>query len=113
MAYETKMTDLSDKFQKPFMEVITDHYKYRYVSQSVWVHLLTSQNMINKINKERRRSINATSTRPSNKNQRQGVQTDPKQKRDMAQARTGTLISRDTMNTSVTHFVSLFGCQYI
>jgi hypothetical protein len=34
--------------------------------------------MINKINKERRRLINATPTRPSNKSQRQGAQEDPK-----------------------------------
>jgi hypothetical protein len=34
--------------------------------------------MINKINKERRLSMNATPTRPSNKNQWQGVQNDPK-----------------------------------
>jgi hypothetical protein len=47
--------------------------------------------MINKINKERRRSMNATPTRPSNKNQWQGAQTDPKQKQNRAQdrARTG------------------------
>jgi hypothetical protein len=40
--------------------------------------------MINKINKERRRSMNTTPTRPSNKNQLQGAQTDPKQNRDIA-----------------------------
>jgi hypothetical protein len=47
--------------------------------------------MINKINKERRRSKNATRTRPSNKNQWQGTQTNPKQKKDRTQdrARTG------------------------
>jgi hypothetical protein len=41
-------------------------------------------NMINKINKERRRSMNTTPIRPSHKNQRQGVQADPKQKQDRA-----------------------------
>jgi hypothetical protein len=43
--------------------------------------------MINKINKERQRSMNATPTRPSNKNQWQGAQADPKQKQDRAQGR--------------------------
>jgi hypothetical protein len=42
-------------------------------------------NMINKINKERQYSMNTTPIRPSNKNQRQGVQADPKQKQDRAQ----------------------------
>jgi hypothetical protein len=37
------------------------------------------QNSINKINKERRRSINSTPTRPSNKNQLQGAQESPRQ----------------------------------
>jgi hypothetical protein len=37
--------------------------------------------MINKVNKERWRSINATPTLPSNKNQWQGAQADPKQKK--------------------------------
>jgi hypothetical protein len=46
--------------------------------------------MINKINKERRRSKNATPIRPSNKNQWQGAQTDPKQKQDRAQDRVRT-----------------------
>jgi hypothetical protein len=36
--------------------------------------------MINKINKERRRSMNATSTRSGNKSQWQGAREDPKQK---------------------------------
>jgi hypothetical protein len=36
--------------------------------------------MINKIDKERRRSMNAAPTRPSNKRQWQGAQEDPKQK---------------------------------
>jgi hypothetical protein len=36
--------------------------------------------MMNKINKERRRSMNATPTRPSNKNQRQRAKDDPKNK---------------------------------
>jgi hypothetical protein len=43
--------------------------------------------MINKIDKERRRSMNAAPTRPSNKNHRQGAQADPKQKQDRAQDR--------------------------
>jgi hypothetical protein len=47
------------------------------------------QNMINKINKERRRSMNATPTRPSNKNQWQGAQGDPKQKQDRAKTEHG------------------------
>jgi hypothetical protein len=38
---------------------------------------MNENNMINKINKERRRSINATLTGPSNKNQ---LQKDPKRK---------------------------------
>jgi hypothetical protein len=47
--------------------------------------------MIKKINKQRRWSMNATPIRPSDKNQRQGAQADPKQKQDRAQdrARTG------------------------
>jgi hypothetical protein len=43
--------------------------------------------MINKINKERRRSMNAAPTRPSNKSQCQGAQVDPKQKQERAQGR--------------------------
>jgi hypothetical protein len=43
--------------------------------------------MINKINKERWHSMNATPTRASNKSQRQGAQEDPKQKQDRAQSR--------------------------
>jgi hypothetical protein len=35
--------------------------------------------MVNKINKERRRSMNGTPTKPSNKDQRPGAQTDHKQ----------------------------------
>jgi hypothetical protein len=38
--------------------------------------------MKNKINKERRRSMNATPIWPSNKNQWQGAQVDPKHKKD-------------------------------
>jgi hypothetical protein len=45
------------------------------------------QNMINKIDKERRHSMNAAPTRPSNKRQRQGAQEDPKEKQDRAQGR--------------------------
>jgi hypothetical protein len=37
--------------------------------------------MINKINKERRRSMNATPTRTSNKNQWSGAQADPNKNR--------------------------------
>jgi hypothetical protein len=36
--------------------------------------------MIDKINKDRRRSMKATFTRHSNKNKRRGAQEDPKQK---------------------------------
>jgi hypothetical protein len=36
--------------------------------------------MINKIDKEKRRSMNAAPTRPSNKRQLQGAQEDPKEK---------------------------------
>jgi hypothetical protein len=43
--------------------------------------------MINKINKEKWRSMNATPTLASNKNQWQGAQTDHKQKQDRAQDR--------------------------
>jgi hypothetical protein len=43
--------------------------------------------MINKKDKERRRSMNAAPTRPSNKRQWQGTQEDPKQKQDRAQGR--------------------------
>jgi hypothetical protein len=50
----------------------------RYKSKS------SNYNMINKINKERRRSMNVTPTRPSNKSQWQGAQEDPKQKQDRA-----------------------------
>jgi hypothetical protein len=41
---------------------------------------LLSRNMINKINKERRRSMNATPTRLSNKTQWQRAQADPNKK---------------------------------
>jgi hypothetical protein len=41
--------------------------------------------MMNKINKERRRSMNVAPTRPNNKSQWQGAQEDPKQKQDRAQ----------------------------
>jgi hypothetical protein len=37
------------------------------------------QNMIDKIDRERRHSMNAAPTRPSNKRQRQGAQEDPKE----------------------------------
>jgi hypothetical protein len=50
----------------------------------------TAKNMINKINKERRRSMNATPTQPINKNQWQGAKADPKQKQDRAQGRART-----------------------
>jgi hypothetical protein len=43
--------------------------------------------MINKIIKERRRSMNAAPIRPSNKSQWQGAQEDPKQKQERAQGR--------------------------
>jgi hypothetical protein len=43
--------------------------------------------MINKINKERRRPMNATPTRPNNNSQWQEAQEDPKQKQDRAQGR--------------------------
>jgi hypothetical protein len=43
--------------------------------------------MTNKINKTRRRSMNATPTQPSNKSQWQGAQEDPKQKQDRSQGR--------------------------
>jgi hypothetical protein len=46
--------------------------------------------MINKINEERRRPMNATPTRPSIKNQWQGAQADTKQKQDRAQDRAQT-----------------------
>jgi hypothetical protein len=53
--------------------------------------------MINKINKERRRSMNAAPTRPSNKSQWQGAQEDQKQKQDRAQdrARAGKPLQRN------------------
>jgi hypothetical protein len=43
-----------------------------------------TKNMINKIIKERRRSMNVAPTRPSNKSQWQGAQEDPKQKPERA-----------------------------
>jgi hypothetical protein len=43
--------------------------------------------MINKINKDWWRSMNATPTRPSNKSKWQGAQEDPKQNQDRAQGR--------------------------
>jgi hypothetical protein len=52
--------------------------------------------MINKINKEMRRSMNATPTRPSNKSQWQGAKEDPKQKQDRAQGRARTGIRINT-----------------
>jgi hypothetical protein len=45
--------------------------------------------MINKINKEKRRSINATPIRPINKNQWQGAQADPEQKQDWDKTKHG------------------------
>jgi hypothetical protein len=42
-------------------------------------------NMTNKIDKERRHSMNTAPTRPTNKRQRQGAQEDPKEKQDRAQ----------------------------
>jgi hypothetical protein len=47
--------------------------------------------MINKINKERRRSMNATPILPSNKNQWHGAQADPIQKQDRAKTTLITL----------------------
>jgi hypothetical protein len=44
--------------------------------------LENTRNVINKINKERRRSMNATPTRSRNKSQWQGAKEDPKQKQD-------------------------------
>jgi hypothetical protein len=43
--------------------------------------------MINKIIKERRRSMNAAPTRPTNKSQWQGAQEDHKQKQGRTQGR--------------------------
>jgi hypothetical protein len=43
--------------------------------------------MINKIDKERRHSMNAAPTRPNNKRQRQGAKEDPKEKQDRAKPR--------------------------
>jgi hypothetical protein len=45
-----------------------------------WTVLSSAKNMINKIDKERRRSMNAAPTRPSNKRKRQEAQKDPKEK---------------------------------
>jgi hypothetical protein len=53
--------------------------------ESVNPHI--AKNMINKINKERQRSMNAAPTGPSNKNQWQGAQANQKQKQDRAQGR--------------------------
>jgi hypothetical protein len=50
---------------------------------------LSYQNMINKINKERRRSMNATPIGSSNKNQWQGAQADPKQNQGRAKTEHG------------------------
>jgi hypothetical protein len=50
--------------------------------------------MIKNINKERRRSMNATPTRPSYKNHWQGGQEDPKQKRQGARQSTDRLITK-------------------
>jgi hypothetical protein len=50
--------------------------------------------MINKINKERRRLINATPIRTSNKKQWQEAQADPKLKKDRAQVSTDRLITQ-------------------
>jgi hypothetical protein len=46
-----------------------------------------------KLNKERRCSMNATPTRPTNKNQWQGAQEGPKQKQDRAQGRARSCLS--------------------
>jgi hypothetical protein len=51
-------------------------------------------NMINKINKERRRSMNATPIWPSNMNQWQEARADPKQKQGRAQVSTHSLITK-------------------
>jgi hypothetical protein len=43
--------------------------------------------MVNKINKDMRRSMNATTTRPSDKDQRPEAQEAPKPEQDRAQGR--------------------------
>jgi hypothetical protein len=48
--------------------------------------------MINNINKERRRSMNATPTRPSNKNQRQGAELDAQHNQHRAQGSARTIL---------------------
>jgi hypothetical protein len=57
-----------------------------------------NQNMINKINKKRRRSMNATPTLPSKKNQWQGAQADPKQKQDRAKTEHGQVKQTEPEN---------------
>jgi hypothetical protein len=52
-------------------------WKYNHIN--FFIHYLV-KNMINKIIKEKRRSMNTAPTRPSNKGQWQGAQEDPKQK---------------------------------
>jgi hypothetical protein len=54
--------------------------------------------MINKMNKERPRSMNATPARPRNKNHLQGTQEDPKQKQDGARESTVWLITKMIQN---------------
>jgi hypothetical protein len=49
----------------------------------MWI-IRNIQNMINKIIKERRRSMNAAPTQTSNKSQWQGAKEDPKQKQKRA-----------------------------
>jgi hypothetical protein len=43
--------------------------------------------MVNKINKERRRSMNATPTRPNKKDRWQGAHDDPKHKQNRVQGK--------------------------
>jgi hypothetical protein len=56
--------------------------------------------MINNINHERRRSMDATPTRPSSKGKLQGTQKDPKQKQDRAQGRARSGLSYEEIKVT-------------
>jgi hypothetical protein len=75
-----RQRNLSPKLQSPWLGPYIITQKYGEV-----LYEIRPKNMINKIGKERRHSMNAAPTRPSNKRQRQGAQEDPKEKQDRHQ----------------------------
>jgi hypothetical protein len=68
--------------------------------------------MINKINKERRRSMNATPTWPSNKNQWQGAQADPKQNKKCCYFTFGVILCLHWMPPFLVYVFSSYFKQF-